>query len=187
MKRSWLLLCCMFAVHPTTIIDSSSEFQQLAFAPGVTVEGQFLASLAPERDTTCACPASSQPMTPAVAPSPDMDGRAARQEAAWRKGGAGVTQPSLDRGSEREDAGRFWRVHLHDDNEHTLDFAMETVARALEEEGGDRIVRRAKVQWVAYQAHHYGVGLVDVLPERGARRVWQRLLDAGLKVSLVPE
>ena len=35
--------------------------------------------------------------------------------------------------------------------------------------------------------HEPGVGLVDVLPERGARRVWQRLLDAGLKVSLVPE
>ena len=29
------------------MLDTSSEFHELSFAPGVTMEGQFLASLAP--------------------------------------------------------------------------------------------------------------------------------------------
>ena len=63
MKRSALLTCCICA-YLTTMMDSSSEFQHLAFAPGVTVEGQFLASLAPPRESVCACRASPATAVP---------------------------------------------------------------------------------------------------------------------------
>lgn len=98
MKRSALLTCCMCACL-TTMMDSSSEFQHLAFAPGVTVEGQFLASLAPPRESVCTCRASS-----AHAAS---DKRSARQhtlgdasEEQW-----GATTQKLENVHER-----FWRV-----------------------------------------------------------------------------
>ena len=44
-------------------------------------------------------------------------------------------------------------LQLHDDDEHTLDYAMETVEGVLRREvaGRQGLVRRAKVQWVAYQ------------------------------------
>lgn len=78
---------------------------------------------------------------------------------------------------------------MHDDDEHTLDYAMETVERVLRQEvvGPHGLVRRARVQWVAYQAHHYGLGLVAVLPELQARRALSDLEKAGLSCSIVPE
>ena len=78
---------------------------------------------------------------------------------------------------------------LHDDDEHTLDYAMDKVEGVLRREvvGVAGLVRRAKVQWVAYQAHHYGLGLVAVLPEKRARRAVADLTQAGLGCSLVPE
>lgn len=56
-QRCDLLLMLYIFAHLTTVMDSSSEFHQLAFAHGATVEGQFLASLAPAtRDgSTCSC------------------------------------------------------------------------------------------------------------------------------------
>lgn len=74
---------------------------------------------------------------------------------------------------------------LHDDDEHTLDFAMETLEGVLRREAVG-IVRRSKVQWIAYQAHHYGRGLVAVLPELRAQRAVRDLEQAGLACSLVP-
>ena len=55
--RCDLLLMLYIFAHLTTVMDSSSEFHQLAFAHGATVEGQFLASLAPATrgGSTCSC------------------------------------------------------------------------------------------------------------------------------------
>jgi hypothetical protein len=69
---------------------------------------------------------------------------------------------------------------------------METVEGILRREVvgsglGGGLVRKAKVQWVAYQAHHYGFGLVAVLPEQRAFRAISDLEKAGLACSLVPE
>jgi hypothetical protein len=67
------------------------------------------------------------------------------------------------------------------------DYAMDTVEGVLRREGTHELVRKAKVQWIAYQAHHYGVGLVAVLPEQKARRALRHLEQAGLTCSLLPE
>lgn len=79
-------------------------------------------------------------------------------------------------------------MQLHDDDEHTLDYAMEKLEVVLRREVGPQgLVRRAKVQWIAYQAHHYGMGLVAVLPEMRARRAVSDLEKAGLACSIVAE
>jgi hypothetical protein len=98
MKRSALLTSCICA-YLTTMMDSSSEFQHLAFAPHVTVEGQFLASLAPPRDSVCACRAPSVKAAPdhrAATVAPGLDDSTGRQEAKMQEP-EGVHE-------------RFWRV-----------------------------------------------------------------------------
>ena len=225
-----MLLMLYIYAHLTTVMDSSSEFHQLAFAHGVTVEGQFLASLAPATrgEATCPCRAAQDNVMTA--------GASAKQ-------GASAVKDETTRHARADDSQRFWRVRvregpspnppphrtsfwprralrramlcgkehvgasahrrltpvcctlhcartqLHDDDEHTLDYAMETVERVLRQEvvGPHGLVRRAKVQWVAYQAHHYGLGLVAVLPELRARRAPSNLERAGLSCSIVPE
>lgn len=171
-----MLLMLYIYAHLTTVMDSSSEFHQLAFAHGVTVEGQFLASLAPATrgEATCPCRAAQDNVMTASASS-NQGASGVKDESMWNAGA--------------DDSQRFWRVRLHDDDEHTLDYAMETVERVLRQEvvGPHGLVRRAKVQWVAYQAHHYGLGLVAVLPELRARRALSNLERAGLSCSIVPE
>jgi ATP-dependent Clp protease adapter protein ClpS len=175
-------MCCMF-VYLTTVMDSSSEFHHLAFPPGVTIEGQFLASLAPSREPTCECQARPSAAGGggkglAVGKSSFSTQRATDSSkfgAVWDGGSEG--------------SQRFWHVRLHNDDVHTIDYAMATIEDALRQEvlGADSLVRRAKVQWVTYQAHHFGVGVVAVLPEQRARRVLLALENAGLTCSIVAE
>mmetsp|Transcript_31707 Transcript_31707/g.46364 ORF Transcript_31707/g.46364 Transcript_31707/m.46364 type:complete len:171 (-) Transcript_31707:574-1086(-) len=169
MKTSGLLIVCIFACLATAM-DSSAEFHHLAFGPGVSVEGQFLASLAPQRD--CVCSTNRQTAVPPAASAP----RPSEED--------GVADEVVLGGAE-DDTQRYWHVLLHDDDEHTLDFAMETLEGVLRREAVG-IVRRSKVQWIAYQAHHYGRGLVAVLPELRAQRAVRDLQQAGLACSLVP-
>ena len=102
MRRSGLLMFYIFA-HLTTVMDSSSEFQQLAFAPGVTVEGQFLASLAPPRESVCSCRAKStkaRRTADETAASSTLPGRdqTGTEEMLWQGG--------------IEDSQRFWHVRV---------------------------------------------------------------------------
>jgi hypothetical protein len=65
--RCDLLLMLYIFAHLTTVMDSSSEFHQLAFAHGATVEGQFLASLAPATRGGSACSCRDKASTSAKA------------------------------------------------------------------------------------------------------------------------
>ena len=100
------LLTCLICAYLTTLMDSSSEFQHLSFAPGVTVEGQFLASLAPQRERTsaCSCPGpsifSSQTTSPASAPLLEKRTKNEREEEAISRG----------TGQDYTHAQRFWHV-----------------------------------------------------------------------------
>ena len=102
-----LALCymhaCMYVCMSTTLMDSSSEFQKLSFAPGVTVEGQFLASLAPPRESKCDCKprvmAAHVGPTDAARPQPLLE---TEQGQAWE---TEATQSGVS-----EDSQRFWHV-----------------------------------------------------------------------------
>lgn len=95
-----LLMLYIFA-HLTTVMDSSSEFHQLAFAHGVTVEGQFLASLAPATrgEATCPCRAAQENVMTAGASSKESANRG-KDEAMWNAGA--------------DDSQRFWRVRVRE-------------------------------------------------------------------------
>jgi hypothetical protein len=215
--RCDLLLMLYIFAHLTTVMDSSSEFHQLAFAHGATVEGQFLASLAPATRgaSTCSCRNKAGTSAKSRASGGGEDTkwhggvddsqrffrvrvRPSHSNYSWRL--ACSARRAVHQHTHTHDgAGAHRRLtpfclspccpQLHDDDEHTLDYAMETVERVLRQEvvGPHGLVRRARVQWVAYQAHHYGLGLVAVLPELHARRALRDLEKAGLSCSIVPE
>jgi len=94
MKTSGLLIVCIFACLATAM-DSSAEFHHLAFGPGVSVEGQFLASLAPQRD--CVCSANRQTAVPPTASAP----RPSEED--------GVADEVVLGGAE-DDTQRYWHV-----------------------------------------------------------------------------
>ena len=116
MKRS-VLLRALLLLSMKPLFQITSNTVELVFEthPEVSVEGQFLASLAPLRSTGgggCACAPEA------------TDGDAARLP----RGGAEMTREGGWEGDERH-GGQFWRVMLHDDDEHTLDYAIDTVPR----------------------------------------------------------
>mmetsp|Transcript_26724 Transcript_26724/g.41820 ORF Transcript_26724/g.41820 Transcript_26724/m.41820 type:complete len:81 (-) Transcript_26724:1221-1463(-) len=79
---------------------------------------------------------------------------------------------------------------LVDDDFHTLDYAIETIERVLLEAGvvgRSGKVRKERVHWIALQAHHYGKGLVSVLPSGLAQQALLGLLDAGMSARLVAD
>eukprot|EP00960_Hanusia_phi_P076254 768536-Hanusia_phi.AAC.14 len=170
MKRSSLLFYCIFA-YLKTLMDSSSEFNQLGFAPGVTIEGQYLASLVPTRSFSSKC---ANFVHRNDIHSVKFDG--SLEHVYWQR----------DQGFN----GQFWRVLLHDDDQHTMEYAMDVIEDILKQEHVGPFpgfVRKARVRWIAYQTHHYGKGTVATLPEGNARRVQESLASAGFACSLVPE
>ena len=152
-------------------MDSSSEFNQLGFAPGITIEGQYLASLVPTRSSSSKCANS---VLQKVQNSMEWD--RALEHVHWQR----------DQGFN----GQFWRVLLHDDDQHTMEYAMDVIEEILKQEHVGPFpgfVRKARVRWIAYQTHHYGKGTLATLPEVNARRARQMLESAGFACSLVPE
>eukprot|EP00292_Cryptomonas_paramecium_P024786 CAMPEP_0113686192 /NCGR_PEP_ID=MMETSP0038_2-20120614/15144_1 /TAXON_ID=2898 /ORGANISM="Cryptomonas paramecium" /LENGTH=156 /DNA_ID=CAMNT_0000606469 /DNA_START=304 /DNA_END=774 /DNA_ORIENTATION=+ /assembly_acc=CAM_ASM_000170 len=154
------------------------------------MEGQFLASLAPSSSRLgCVCP---QPMVgESFSPAPFHNPLA-----------------NLLRQKQRSDydAGTsFFQVMLHDDSEHTLEYAIESLEKSLvrtlgllpgqsedaEEEMSTLSVppsvmrSRRRLQWTAFQTHHYGMGVVSVLPEDEARQLVSELKKEGLQSSMV--
>jgi len=103
-----LALCymhaCMYVCMSTTLMDSSSEFQKLSFAPGVTVEGQFLASLAPPRESKCDCKprVMAADVGPTEAARPQQPFLEKEQGQSWE---TEETQSGVS-----EDSQRFWHV-----------------------------------------------------------------------------
>ena len=93
----------------------------------------------------------------------------------------------------------YWQVMLHDDSEHTLEYAIEALERSLISVLGDAssegrvetadasLMRvRRRLQWTAFQTHHYGMGVVSVLPRLDAEILVQQLSNEGLHSSMVP-
>ena len=94
------------------------------------------------------------------------------------------------------------QVFLHDDSEHTLEYAIEALEKSFVSSIGrlpgllepsahaidsPALMRaRRRLQWTAFQTHHYGMGLVSVLGEGEARVVVQNLKAEGLRSSMVP-
>lgn len=186
--KSWkcFLIFCIFA-GKQTLLDTSSEFDQLSFAPGVTMEGQFLASLAPSSSRLgCVCPQTVKQDDAHIL-------RAAQQPMLQL---LNVNQAQKD----AEDP--FWQVMLHDDTEHTLEYAIEALERSLlsiksaendkenleESENPTASVMRTRrrLQWTAFQTHHYGMGIVSVLPRHDAESLVSQLSREGLRSSMVP-
>jgi ATP-dependent Clp protease adapter protein ClpS len=96
----------------------------------------------------------------------------------------------------------FWQVMLHDDTEHTLEYAIEALERSLlsiksaendkenleeSEKPNASVMRtRRRLQWTAFQTHHYGMGIVSVLPRHDAESLVSQLSREGLRSSMVP-
>ncbi len=105
-------------------------------------------------------------------------------------------------GEEWRGDGPFWQVMLHDDSEHTLEFAIEALERSLSSTLGAlpgsrefenpenleaSVMRsRRRLQWTAFQTHHYGMGTVSVLPRVEAEELVANLAKEGLRSSMVP-
>ncbi|KAJ1480191.1 hypothetical protein T484DRAFT_1957228 [Baffinella frigidus] len=176
MKRS-VCLRALLLLSLNPLFQTSSNLLEVMVEthPEVSVEGQFLASLTPFRSggEGCACTSGATMGDSAHVAGLTRDGEELRRESSWE-------------GDERH-GGQFWRVMLHDDDVHTLSYAIDTVDKVLSEEGARTSPgrRRVAVQWAAYQAHHYGLGTVAVLPEEQAHRVQQGLDELGLGSTLV--
>ena len=96
----------------------------------------------------------------------------------------------------------YWQVMLHDDSEHTLEYVIEALERSLQSIVGEistnevpesvgpneaSLMRtRRRLQWTAFQTHHYGMGVVSVLPRLDAESLVKQLSSEGLHSSMVP-
>mmetsp|Transcript_52720 Transcript_52720/g.107548 ORF Transcript_52720/g.107548 Transcript_52720/m.107548 type:complete len:177 (-) Transcript_52720:245-775(-) len=174
MRKSTFLTYFIF-VYLKTLMDSSSEVNELSSHQGPSIEGQFIASLLPPRSQTrdCTCTISQSGVRQSASPS--ISAELVKE------------QLSIESSLETE-KGPFYRVMLLDDDFHTLDYAMEAVEKVLKTAGVGSIpgvVRRERVQWTAFQAHHYGMGIVAVLGEEAARNAAESLQVAGLGSALV--
>ena len=118
MKSSVLLTVAFLVSMKPLFYTSSNSIMFMHTQPGVTVEGQFLASLTPlpSERARCACPSGSRASldaTRATPPGSPYSGAIETSVADWE--------------SDEKHGGQFWRVMLHDDDVHTLDYAIETV------------------------------------------------------------
>lgn len=96
----------------------------------------------------------------------------------------------------------FWQIMLHDDAEHTLEYAIEALERSLlavkadepdsvglpssENPNASLMRARRRLQWTAFQTHHYGMGIVSILPRQEAENLVMLLSREGLRSSMVP-
>jgi hypothetical protein len=115
-----LALCylhaCMYVCMSTTLMDSSSEFQKLSFAPGVTVEGQFLASLAPDRtprESKCDC--KPRVMAPHVVGPTDAARPQPLSQPLLEKEHGQAWETEATQSGVSEDSQRFWHVLVSQD------------------------------------------------------------------------